>query len=101
MTDWKVGDYAVCVRRGEVRCPHDIRWLGRANPTTDAPLKVTSLRDATTTRGRRCGCLSLMLADGSKGLALRFRRVVPDARKAGNECRQLIDMLKSKERHDA
>jgi hypothetical protein len=45
MTDWKAGDYAVCVRRGEVRCPHDIRWLGGANPATDAPLKVSHCRD--------------------------------------------------------
>jgi hypothetical protein len=101
MTDWKAGDYAVCVRRGEVRCPHNIRWLGGENPATDAPLKVVKVYLVITRDGRKCGCVCLNLADGSSGLALRFRRVVPDARKAGNECRQLIDMLKSKERHDA
>jgi hypothetical protein len=102
---WKVGDYAVIVKRGLIRCEHNVQFEGAENPKTEAPLRVVDVIPIVLSHGPRagtpCGCLSLHFADGSHGHASRFRRIVPDNATSGLECKQLIQLIIEKEREDA
>lgn len=87
MTDWAVGDLAVCVERGEIFCEHGLQWtggfLGECAPST-----VTVIAPATAEWGRvghQCGCVVLNLADGSHGVAQRFRKIRPDEHQGNAE----------------
>lgn len=101
MSDWKVGDLAVCVDSGALSCPHVPRLThtGLRTAKDAAPRIVFGIRaTGPSTRGVFCGCTSLTFADGSQGVSQRFRRVRPDAHE---KCEEEFTKLVRRGRVDA
>lgn len=85
---WQVGDLAVCVDRKVIECPTAIH-LGGYAPTACGPLAVVSV-----VRKRECRCIVLVLENGSRGIAPRFRKVIHDKKEACET--EFVTLLKRK-----
>lgn len=94
--DWKQGDLAVCVNRAEIACEFPCKHTAAAVTNSDGALRVVSVRPSTITEGRSagllCGCTELVLADGSRGIVQRFRKIKPDTTEPCEE--EFITLLK-------
>jgi hypothetical protein len=81
VSDWQVGDLAVCVVVGDVHCVR-CRHRGNGSPQDALARKVVAVRLSIMTRGPNagtpCGCVTLDLDDGSMGVVQRFRKVISD-----------------------
>lgn len=77
MTGFQVGDKVVCINSAPVECPHGVRQNGMNTPPEKSVRQVAIVREALTFGGGKCGCITLVLTDGSKGLASRFRKIQP------------------------
>lgn len=79
--DWKPGDLALCVNRGEIDCPHGIIFCGGGVPPVGSVSTVSkfgTVRSIETDRSQAtCGCGCLLFSDGTSGLSLRFRKIHP------------------------
>lgn len=78
--NWSVGDYALCVRDGPIRCPlcgltHSGRQSLRKGQIAQVHY-IGSLRPDN--RDLNCGPQCLGFVAGREGLALRFRKVTPE-----------------------
>lgn len=81
--DWRPGDLAVCVLRGPIKCGRPAIHRGGNVTHSQAPLRVLAVRRGLVTNLEtglevECGCIDLLLEDGSKGVSQRFRKVTPD-----------------------
>ena len=102
MATWEICDKAVCVIHGRIKCTNDCIHHGGLAPKSKKPLKVVEIRPAVAYDGEtmRCGCVSLHLEDGTMGVAMRFRKVVPDKHEpcADAEFLRLMGEVKAKTR---
>lgn len=79
MTDWQVGDYALCVTEGPIICPHHTKETGFASPPRGAVKRVSAVgRMVFLLTGKQCcNCQALQMDNGSAGIAMRFIKVTP------------------------
>lgn len=88
MSDWQVGDLAVCVKGGEIRCPNclhkggDVPRHGKAVEVVHIGASIIGYGPGA---GFPCGCVCLYLADGTCGVSQRFRKIRPDEHEACEE----------------
>ena len=96
MSDWKVGDLAELVSRDHFRCSHRIKW----QPTSLSERRyqtVIGVEPCYSLAGRACGCVGLILSDGSFGHSSRFRKVTPP--KPTIEDMGIIEIMKKDHSH--
>ena len=94
--DWKPGDWAVCVNAGPIKCPtHMVVHLGVRSPALNSAGRVASVRPChPARRGTVCHCIALEFADGSSGIARRFRKILPDKHEPCEQ--EFVALLKRK-----
>lgn len=93
MSDWKKGDLAELVSRNYFRCGHGIGW----DPVDLSKMRYQTVVDVKPCRayaGNACGCVGLVLSDGSFGHSSRFRKVTPP--KADEFDQEIIVLMASK-----
>ena len=93
MTDWRKGDIAELIFRDYFKCDHGIRWL----PTSLSKRRYQTVADVKPCRshaGNVCGCVGLVLSDGSFGHEARFRKVTPP--KTTVEDMGIIEIMRGK-----
>lgn len=76
MSNWQAGDVAELVSRNYFRCGHGIGW----DPVALSKMRYQTVVDVKPCRayaGNACGCVGLVLSDGSFGHSSRFRKVEP------------------------
>jgi hypothetical protein len=90
MSDWQVGDLALCVNRDPLACESGNRLshmhTGECAPPLGATRCVIAIGPSRlfypSPRFRECGCLSLKFSDGTVALAKRCRKIRPDEHEA-------------------
>lgn len=87
MSDWQVGDLAVCVDASKFRCEHGTVHFGGHCPPLGSAHRVAAVLDAipysslrTGTTPCRCPCLAF--DGGMVGHVRRFRKIRPDEHEA-------------------
>lgn len=97
MSDWQVGDLAVCTKTGAIQCPHFPLALHRGERLPPTTLRVTAITPAAgEISGRLCGCVVLHFEGGKGGVAQRFRKIRPDEHEACEE--EFVTLLKRTKR---
>lgn len=84
MSDWQKGDLALCVTKAVIHCPEcGCTQTGRDAPERGTVSEVLAIArcddDNWDGDDEVCATPVLFLASGRSGLALRFRKVTPDA----------------------
>ena len=83
MSDWQIGDLALCVDDGIIQCDGG-RHLGGNAPKKGAVLRVDGIVTSYAEDGRLmpCGCVTVLLAGGFKATPKRLRKILPDKHEA-------------------
>ena len=92
MSAWQVGDLALCVNDGPVKCPE----LGGFHRGDWAPAKgsigtVVRIGCHHDPRYAQCDCVGLTLDSGERGHILRFIKITPPS--ADEFDREVIEMM--------
>lgn len=100
MSDWQVGDLAVCVDCSEFVCASGTKHTAIYAVPVGTVIKVAAIVPAIIDRGygagEPCGCLNLRNADGKGGNLRRFRKIRPDEHQACEE--EFVKLLKRSKR---
>ena len=86
MGDWQPGDLVLCVRGGEIACPHsDGIHTGDDFPNSGVIDAVDSVGFDEMDDGTHCGCIALFFKSGRAGVASRFVKITPGTEPEGIE----------------
>ena len=78
MADWQIGDMALCVRSGVMKCPKDEFVTHTGQNVKGAAFKtVCGISIDPMSKVSDCACVVLRFTDGSAGIAARFRKITP------------------------
>lgn len=92
MSDWQVGDLALCVTRDPIKCPqlsgsHQGEWA----PAVGSVRKVVAIGPSRAPGFTHCDCVGLSLETEEVGHNLRFVKVTPPA--ADEFDRETIELM--------
>lgn len=81
MSDWQIGDLALCVDDGIIHCGGGNMHTGQCAPKRGAVLRVTGIIAVTYALNGKlmdCGCPAIEFAGGLGATPKRLRKILPD-----------------------